>query len=331
MLTPLLTFALCAAVIIYCGKKLSFYGDIIAEKSGLGRAWLGLILMSSVTSLPELVAGISSVAIIDAPNLAIGDVVGSCMFNLLILSLLDVFYKEGAIMSRVQQSQIIGAGFGVILITLVAASLVFKNVLPAVGWVGVYSIVFAGVYFAAIRTIYVYESRKPKAEETHVVEEGVSLKKAIQWYVVNAAFVFIAAMFLPHAGEQIAELSGLGQTFVGTLLIAASTSLPEMVVSISAVRMGSVDLAVGNIFGSNIFNIFILALDDLFYLKGPLLQAASANHVISLFSVLIMTGIAIVGLVFQQEKKRWIMAVDTFLIFITYVGCVVLLYYTKDM
>ena len=94
MIVALSTFAACAAVIIFCGIRLSKYGDIIAEKSGMGKAWFGLIMMSSVTSLPELVSGVSSVTLIDAPNLAIGDVVGSCMFNILILSVLDFLYKK---------------------------------------------------------------------------------------------------------------------------------------------------------------------------------------------------------------------------------------------
>jgi len=89
LLFNILGFTICAAIIIYSGTQLSYYGDKIAELTGLGRAWVGLILMSSVTSLPELITGISSVAIVNAPNLAAGDIFGSCVFNLLILSILD--------------------------------------------------------------------------------------------------------------------------------------------------------------------------------------------------------------------------------------------------
>ena len=81
-------FAACAAVICYAGAKLSYYGDIIAEKTGLGRTWIGVVLMASVTSLPELITGVSSVALADVPDIAAGDVLGSCMFNILIIALL---------------------------------------------------------------------------------------------------------------------------------------------------------------------------------------------------------------------------------------------------
>jgi Ca2+/Na+ antiporter len=84
-----LGFIICALVIIYSGTKLSKYGDLIAEKTGMGKAWFGLVLMASVTSLPELITGISSIVIVDEPDLAVGDILGSCVFNLLILSILD--------------------------------------------------------------------------------------------------------------------------------------------------------------------------------------------------------------------------------------------------
>jgi cation:H+ antiporter len=332
-MTPYFIFLICAGVIIYCGIRLSKYGDIIAEKSGMGKAWFGLIMMASVTSLPELIAGISSVTFIDAPDLAIGDVVGSCMFNILILSILDFFYKGGAISSKVQQGQVLGAGFGVIITSLVLAAFIFHQHLPVIGWVAFPSLLFMAVYLMAVRTIYSYEKKRMAASEgpSHVANDEVPLNTAIKYYLLNALFVVGAAIFLPYAGEHIAASSGLGQTFVGTLLIAASTSLPELVVSISALRIGAVDIAVGNLFGSNLFNIFILALDDIAYTKGSLLAVASKGNIISLIAVLIMTGIAVIGFTFQQQNKRWKMAVDSMAILFVYIVTVIALYYTRNL
>src|SRR5687767_7432549 len=76
-----LGFLVCAAIIFLAGRKLSFYGERIAEKTGLGKAWIGLILMASVTSMPELMVGISSTAIVGSADLAVGDILGSCIFN----------------------------------------------------------------------------------------------------------------------------------------------------------------------------------------------------------------------------------------------------------
>src|SRR3970040_2840657 len=88
-----LGFIACTSVIVYSGTRLSKYGDIIAEKTGLGRTWIGVVLMASVTSLPELVTGISSVTFADVPDIAVGDVLGSCVFNMFILAFLYAFYK----------------------------------------------------------------------------------------------------------------------------------------------------------------------------------------------------------------------------------------------
>ena len=131
--------------------------------------------------------------------------------------------------------------------------------------------------------------------------------------------IIIAALGLPFFADGIAELTGLGKSFVGTFFLAVSTSLPEIAVSIAAVRMGSVDLAVGNLLGSNIFNILILALDDIFYTKGLLLKDSSEFHIISVLSTIIMTAVVIIGLSYRAIGKRFFLAWDAALIFLIYI------------
>ncbi len=127
-----------------------------------------------------------------------------------------------------------------------------------------------------MRLIFLYEKKQIEAFLKEMATEfkykDIPLKTALINYMGNAILVILSAIFLPKIGEGLAATTGLGQTFVGNIFIAISTSLPEVVVSIAAVRMGSVDLAIGNLFGSNIFNIFILALDDIFFTRGPILS-----------------------------------------------------------
>ena len=131
MYINILGFIACAAVIIYSGSKLSFYGDKIANLTGMGKAWIGLILMASVTSLPELITGISSVAIVKAPNLAAGDIFGSCVFNLLILSVLDAKVKK-PLFSLVKSSHIVAAIFSIILLTVAGIAIYLSHEIPAI-------------------------------------------------------------------------------------------------------------------------------------------------------------------------------------------------------
>ena len=326
-------FIFCTLAIVYSGIRLSKYGDIIAEKTGLGRAWIGLVLMASVTSLPELVTGISSVTFAGLPDIAVGDVLGSCVFNIFIIALLDAVYRVMPISAKAHQGNILSAAFGILLLSVVAASIFLNEHIAPLGWIGPYSIFFAVLYFIAMRLIYFYAKRqiaaliKEKAVELRY--QDISTKTAVIQYSLNAVIVIMAATFLPKIGEGIAETTGLGQTFVGNIFIAVSTSLPEVVVSFSAVKMDAVDLAIGNLFGSNIFNVFILALDDMFFVKGPLLAFANPNHIISALSAIGMTAIAIIGLTYRAEKKPMFLAWDSVGIVVIYVINLMVLYMLK--
>jgi cation:H+ antiporter len=325
-----LGFIVCTLVIVFSGARLSKYGDIIAEKTGLGRAWIGVVLMASVTSLPELATGISSVTYADVPNIAIGDVLGSCVFNILIFAILDALYRIKPISAKAHQGNVLSAGFGILLICIVATSLFLGKYISPLGWIGPYSLFFVVIYFIAMRLVFSYEKRQISAfMKEKTVEfryKDIATKTAIVNYSVNAVVVIIAATFLPKIGKGIAETTGLGQTFVGNIFIALSTSLPEVVVSITAIKIDAIDLAIGNLFGSNIFNIFILAIDDIFFIKGPLLSFANPNHIISALSAIAMTTIAIVGLTYRAERKPLFLAWDSIGIVTVYFVNLMLLY-----
>jgi cation:H+ antiporter len=324
------SFIVCTCAIIYSGAKLSRYGDIIAEKSGMGRTWIGLVLLASVTSLPELVTGISSVTFAGVPNIAVGDVLGSCVFNILILSIIDAFYRNTPLSTKAHHGNVLSGSIGILLLGIVAASLYARDNIPFLGWIGPYTIIFIVVYITAMRLLFNYEKRHIAAYIKEVAVEAkyedISKKSAYINYGINALVVITAAVFLPKVGEGIAETTGLGQTFVGNIFIALATSLPEVVVSIAAIRMDAVDLAIGNLFGSNIFNIFILAIDDLFFVKGPILLHVSQTHLISAVSAITMTAIAVIGLTYRAEKKRLFLAYDSMGILIVYVANLMLLY-----
>jgi cation:H+ antiporter len=115
--------------------------------------------------------------------------------------------------------------------------------------------------------------------------------------------VVAAALYLPFAADELARLMQWSDSFVGTFLVSFATTLPELTVTIGALRIGAVDLAVGNLLGSNLFNLAILAVDDLFYLPGPLLAAVSPIHLVSALSAMMMTGLAIAGLLYKPAGR----------------------------
>ncbi len=326
-----LKFAVCSLLIVHSGAQLSKYGDILAEKSGLGRTFIGVFLMASVTSLPELVTGISAIAFANVPDIAVGDVVGSCVFNLFILAaMLDAIHKPLPISTSAHHGHVLSAAFGILLLSLVAFSLLFPQYNLSVQWVGISSLVCAAIYFFAIKLISSYEKKQLAMLLRELAEEfqykDISTTRVMISYVINALVVIIAAVFLTQIGAEIAIVTGLGQTFVGNIFMAMSSSLLEVVVSIAAVRMGAVDLAIGNLFGSNLFNIFILVIDDFLFLQGPLLSFANPTHIVSVLSAIAMTTVSIIGLTFQAEKKTLPWGWDSIVMMLIFLANVSLLF-----
>lgn len=323
----ILGLVVCGIIILFAGKKLSYYGDLIAEKTGIGKAMIGFILMSTVTSLPELMVGISSTAFIGSANLAVGDVLGSCVFNLLILSIMDsVSTRKRSMLGQVSQSHILAASLGIILFAMVGLGIFLEQDYVILPFIGLNSLIFAVIFFVAVKLLLSYQKNHPTNDANNHGTISLSLGQIILRFSSFALITITAAFFLPHFAEGIAEQTGLSRTFIGTLLLAASTSLPEIAVSVAAVRMKSMDMAVGNILGSNIFNIFILFIDDLFYTKGSLLKDASDSNLISVFSVIIMSAIVIIAITFRKETKRFLLSLDTFLILLIYLATIFLLF-----
>ncbi len=329
-------FILCSGAIFYSGSRLSHYGDIIAEKTGMGRTWIGVALIASVTSLPELITGISSVTISGAPNIAAGDVLGSCVFNILILALLDAATPSSLpISSQAHQGNIISAAFGIVLLSITALGLYMSShgTFAIASSIGFYTLLIIPVYFLAMRLVFYYERRsynamlKDRGREKKYAH--ISTATAAYNYAMHAGVVVIAAAFLPYIGVTLAKTTGLGQTFIANILIAFTTSLPEIVVSAAAIRIGAVDLAIGNLFGSNLFNIFILALDDIFYYKGPLLAAVETNHIVSAISAIVMTSIAAIGLTYRASKKQLPVAWDAMAIMVVYILNLLVLFFLR--
>ncbi len=307
LLIPWLSFLACAVVIGFAGPHLSRSGDIIAEKTGLPGSWIGLALLATVTSLPELATGMSAVTIAMTPDIAVGDIFGSCVFNLAILVVVDFLQREEPVFRRARQGHILSASFGVVAIGLAGNSLLLASggLSLAIGHVGLASFIGIGLYLLAMRTVFVYE-REHREEFAEAVADrypDITLRSAIVRYVLSASLVVLAGVLLPFAGKSLSDAMGWSTTFVGSLFVAAATSLPELVVTIAAVRIGALDMAIAGLLGSNLFDMFILAIDDFAFLPGPIAEHVSPAHALSAVSAMVMTGVAIIGLQYRPSSR----------------------------
>lgn len=300
-------FAICVLTIGIAGPALCRSGDVIAEKCGMSGSWVGLILLASVTSLPELVIGASAVTIANMPDIAVGDALGSCVFNLAILVVLDFLQRGESVYRRARVGHVLSAGFGVVLIGVVGLNVLLdrSGIGISVGHVGSYTFVIVILYALAMRTVFSYEKehRADYVEEIAERYPQLTLKRALLHYAIGAAFIVAAGVWLPFVAGTLADTMGWRTTFVGTLLVAAVTSLPELAVTVSAFRLGALDMAIANLLGSNLFDMAIVAVDDILYTKGPILSHVSPIHAVSALSAMIMTGIAIVGLLYRPRKR----------------------------
>ena len=206
-------FAAAAIVIVLAGVRLARYGDVLGEKTGLGRSWIGVVLIAATTSLPELFTGFGATALAALPDIALGDVLGSCMFNLLILSFMDAVQPE-PLSTRAHQGHALSIGFGLLLTGVAGLGLVAGQRLPALGWVGLYSPALIALYFVTMRVIFTHEQHRRARETREVAEElqygETTLREALVHYGLAAVAVVAAALWLPRLGAELARQTGLG-------------------------------------------------------------------------------------------------------------------------
>ena len=305
-----LKFAACLAIILFSGTKLARYGDIIAEKTGLGRIWVGLILLAAITSMPELVTGVSAAALVKLPDLAVGNLLGSCLFNLALLALLDIMHRSGPLLSRASPRHMMSASCGIVLAGIVSGGIWAGARFPGatLGWVnvpGILPLVFyvLGVWWISRseRNQALLQTKVPSSQYSEL-----SLRKTYLRFGLATAAVIGAGIWLSFIGDEIAITYSWHASFVGSLFLAITTSLPELVVSVAALRLGAIDMAVADILGSNMFNLALVAPVDLAYRQGPVLASVLSAHLVTALVTIVMTLIVIAGLRFRRGHKTFL-------------------------
>jgi cation:H+ antiporter len=328
-------FAICLAVILVAGTKLSKYGDAIAEKTGLGRIWVGVVLLAAITSLPELATGISSVALVGKPDLTLGDLFGSNLINLVVIAIIDVFYTRGPVLHYLGTGIVLAAVLSTLLIAVAATSIyVAQNVAPLgiFGYIGLYSPILLCLFLLAQYMLFRFQrtqqGQSPNNGSVTADYESISLRQVSTFFGIAALATIGAGIWLGFIGNELSEVTGLKASFVGTLFLAICTSAPEIVVSISALRLGALEMAVGNVIGSNLFNMgVIIFVDDLFYTTGPILSYASIDHIGTALFAILMSCVVIIGLIYRPRfwPRIWV-GIDAAALILLYLGAVFVLY-----
>lgn len=316
---PLAAFAVAGAIVFAVASRLARHADAIADATGLGRVWIGAILLAGSTSLPELVTDINA-ALLGAIDIGVGDLMGSTLANMLIFALLNVFYFRKRLLHQVSVDHTL-VGTLAIALTGMAAAAIATGGWGSIGHVGIETILIVALYILGMRTVY--HSTQPTAPPEQLVLGDTSrtvLKRGLAGFAVASIGLLVAAPLLVISAEAVALESGLSQTFVGTLFVGFTTSFPEIAATISAMRIGAVDLAIGNIFGSNAFNMCVLLAMDVAYRQGPVLAHASpVNIMVAQFAILSL-AIGILAVLARAGRRASIAHIDSVLIILIYLG-----------
>jgi cation:H+ antiporter len=316
---PWLIFIVTSVIVVYAAVKLAEHGDVIAVRTNLGGLFVGTVLLAGATSLPELITSVTSFSL-GAPDLAAGNFFGSNMVNMFVLALVDLLNYQVPLLRGQAITQTLTAALAAALMT-VATIFVLADVTVLIGWVSIESLILIVLYFAGVWLVQ-QEGKLASSFQVPaqaVVKEGFpSLLRGIVGFTISAVLLLLVVPQMVQASVTIAALTGLGESFVGTALLSVVTSLPELLAALAAVRLGAMELAVGNLFGSSVFNMLALGLADFFYLEGGFLNDISNDFALVGLLGLLLTMMALLGNLARIERRILFVELDAIAIIVTY-------------
>lgn len=328
-------FAAAAALVWAAGTRLAGYLNAIADKTGLGKAFTGMLFLGGITSLPEAAAVSTSAAIGNAP-LAINNLLGAASVNLVLLAIADVIYGPKALTGVAARPATLMQGvLSMILAATVAMFAAAGDI--SLGLFGAGSATLALSAVAALWIASRFERRhvweivedsgsddpeatdadRERAQEARA-EKDWPLSKLVTATVTGALVILIAGVLLATSADEIAERTGLGSAMVGFVLVALSTALPEISSVTAAVRLRQYDMAVGDVFGTNLFNLALIFLADLVYAGEPILELAGTFEIVGSLLAVLLTGIFLVGLLRRRPKAIFRMGHDALITLIVF-------------
>lgn len=317
-----LYFLIAAAITVAASIKLSQYADVMSEKTAMGGMMVGTLLLAGATSLPEVSTSFSAAAIGNA-DIAVGNMIGSNLFNLFILAAFDFLLRRRKIMEQASRDHIYTSLLGILLTILIILALWLRIDVSILG-VGLDALIIAVSYVAGMVIISKVSQKNPEAAlETDEAapdnpSRNLSAKGAITRFVIAALVILGAGTALSISADEIAEITGIGSSFMGSFLVAATTSLPEAISVFIALRLNNVNMAVGAILGSNVFNMIILALSDPVYSAGPILSYVSGANMIIAVGVLIMSLLSLYLLMKRKTASTALYAIPSAVIIVIY-------------
>lgn len=334
-----LQFTVACVLVILSGIALTRYGEKLQDTAGISSGFIGVFLLGAATSLPEFVASFSAIYLVGAPQLSFGNIFGSNVFNITGLVFIDLFFMREILYHKARNdiSCIKSIAIGIVLTALAIAGIYLNSDAYLIQFglngrpfacVSIFSLLIFVIYLLTLKQCC--DANNDDANNDNTTDQKTSAElenkkdcASAIWmkFLLSVIAVLITGVWVTYLSDQIAEVTGLGRTFIGSILLASATSLPEVTVSFTTLKMKRYDLMFGNIFGSNTFNLFILSLTDIFTPHIVMLRVEAVElNLITASAALILSGMMLF-LTFAKGSKKQFRVFSAILIalyFLTY-------------
>lgn len=319
------------------GTRLTRYLDAISGKTGMGQAFVGMLLLGGITSLPELANAITA-SWIGNPALGINNLLGSAAINVFLLAVADAWFGRDALTSVVAKPSTLMMATSCILVLIAIAIAITTGDVLVLG-IGVWGFALCALSIGAFWLSVGYGRRAPwrveepdpaiETEEEPDDLDASSLRSLLAKAVMTGGVIFAAGYALSQIGDALAEQTGLGAGMVGFLLIGVSTSMPELSTIIAAISLRRYEMAFGQILGTNFINLSLILVADLVFSGGPVIDELGRFETISALLGASLIGVFLVGLLERRNSVVLRMGYDSLAVIVLFAGGIGILYASR--
>jgi len=300
-------FIAASLALLFFGYKASRFGYRISKITLFSETFIGMVFLAISTSMPEMFASIGSASIVESSNLAVGNIFGTLIINLMIIVLLDII-RKGKVLSDVENQHVFSGMLCVMLLGFLITSMVLQNLFTGaykIFHIGLDSIFIFIIYVVCLKLLFKFSYRNMNNHPNNIVPKPASsIFKLWVKFFICIFLVGLLGFYIANISDKIVKNTTYwNHAYFGTIFLAISSSLPEIIVSISSVAAGSINMAIGNIFGSNLFDTIIIPISDMFFTKGIILKDISSIHMFTAIVAIILTCIVIIGLIYKPKKS----------------------------
>lgn len=329
MLTSLL-LALVAGVVVWrAGTSLSRDADALAGSTPLARAFVGVALLGVATSLPEIATTVTA-GVLDNAQLATGNLMGGVALQIVVLAVADLLASRRPLTVRVADPTLLVQHVVLLLLLALAiAGMALGEPFSLFG-VGLWPVLLAAVYAGGLLLVHrgagatrwavVGAGERAADQPGDEGQDGVGVERPPLWRVaLNSSLILVAGYVLARSGDELARSGPLNATFVGAVLVAAATSLPELSTVTGSIRAGAYDMAVSNIVGTNTLEVALLLVADVALRSGPILGSATPSDVFLAALAAVLTCLYLAGLLLRHERAPGRLGYDSLAVVVVYV------------